>query len=269
MSLQMLQTFETFLETIPLEYYRESLMPVKTVEQDLPPALNPLPTIYEAYWQPEGHAVPFPDFEDFFAKWWKSHLEPLDEFISKYFWGCSLDFVRLGFKARLYRTLISVLTQFHFMYTWRAYCQTHLEASAALDMKGVDALVHLTDGTRVVLQVKKETYRPEARGTGRFARRGWSGELIVEVPYTITAPEDWQRRMERARTSETRDMYTLFVFLGMRLQRRLSNGFVVFHKDYPRLVEQLIGERVKAGTRGTIPWDEVLRSIMAWSQPQT
>lgn len=268
MSLQVLQTFETFLETIPLGRYRESLMPVKTVEQDLPPALNPLPAIYETYWLPEGDTAPFPDFEVFFARWWKSHLEPLDEFISKYFWGCSLDFVRLGFKARLYRTLISVLTQFHFTYAWRAHCQTHLEASAALDMKGVDALVRLADGTQVVLQVKKETYRREARGTGRFTRRGWPGELIVEVPYTITAPEDWQRRMERARTSETRDRYRLFAFLAIRLQRRLSNGFVVFDTGYPRLVEQLIGEQVRAGTRGTIPWDEVLRSIMAWSQQQ-
>jgi hypothetical protein len=268
MNLQILQTFEAFLETVPLERYRDSLMPVKTVEQDLPLALNPLPAIYETYWQPEKPADRFPDFEDFFAGWWKSHLEPLDEFISKYFWGCSLDFVRLGFKARLYRTLVSVLTQFHFAYTWRTYCQTDLEASADLDMKGIDALIHLTDGTKVVLQVKKETYRREARGGGRFAQRGWPGELVVEVPYTVTDSEDWQRRAERARTRETRDKYSLFAFLASTFQRRLANGFVVFQGDYPRHIEHLIKERAKAGTRGTIPWDEVLRDVVARSLPK-
>ncbi|MGQ9715909.1 MAG: TaqI family restriction endonuclease [Anaerolineae bacterium] len=195
MSLQLLHEFEAFLETIPLERYRDALLSVKTVEQDLPRPLNPLPAIYEMYWQPNRDAPQFPDFEDFFSKWWKSHLEPLDEFISKYFWGCSREFVRLGFKARLYRTLVSVLTQFHFAYAWKASCRMDLRASAELDMAGVDAIVQGTDGTQVALQVMKETYRPEARGEGRFVgRRGLQVDLVVEVAYTLSDPEELQRK---------------------------------------------------------------------------
>ncbi len=262
MSARVLETFEAFLGTIPLEHYRVTLMPVKTVEQDLPPALNPLHTIYEMYWQPDQDDAQFPDFEGFFSTWWKSHLEPLDEFIGKYFLGVSRDFVRLGFKARLYRTLVSVLTQFHFAYTWRAFCQADLRASADLDIAGIDALVEGTDGTQVALQVKKETYRPEARGVGRFAaRQGLRVGLVVEVPYTVTDVGEWQRKMERARTTQTRDRYGLFAFLAKDLQRRLFNGFVVFEADYPRFVEQVIGESVRLGRRGNIPWDEVLQRI--------
>ncbi len=106
----MLAQFEEFLATIPLDQYRQNLMPMKTVEQDLPRDLNPLPDIYKYYWV---HSVPangFLDYESFFTEWWQEHLAPLDRFVQQYFWGCSYDFVRTGFKARLYRTLISVLT---------------------------------------------------------------------------------------------------------------------------------------------------------------
>ncbi len=40
---KLLQAFEDFLASIPLERYRQELLPVKTVEQDLPKSLNPLP----------------------------------------------------------------------------------------------------------------------------------------------------------------------------------------------------------------------------------
>jgi hypothetical protein len=66
-----LEKFETFLATIPLDRYREELEPVKTVEQDLPRDLNPLPAIYANYWV---SSVPekFPDYEDFFCTWWRN-----------------------------------------------------------------------------------------------------------------------------------------------------------------------------------------------------
>lgn len=268
MSLQALQEFEAFLAGIPLDHYRSELMPVKTVEQDLPRALNPLPDIYEAYWNPEPSEKRFPSYEEFFARWWKSHLEPLDAFISQYFWGCSLAFVRLGFKARLYRTLMSVLTQFHFAYAWQAHCQTSLQASAELDMKGLDALVNLASGEQVALQVKKETYRSEARGAGRFARRSQQYDLVVEVPYTITGAEEWHSRLRRARRPETSERYRLFALLAETLQRRLPNGFVVFQPEYPRLVERLIREKLEEGAHGLVPWKEVLQGIEAWISPR-
>ena len=265
-----LEKFETFLATIPLDRYREELEPVKTVEQNLPRDLNPLPAIYANYWV---SSVPkkFPDYEDFFCTWWRNHLLPLDDFIQKYFWGCSRDFVRLGFKARLYRTLISVLTQFHFAYSWKAYCQLELEASDELDMNGIDALVHC-EGKRIGLQIKKETYRPEARERGRFASRRIPVDIMIEIPYTLTKPEEWERQIKGARKSDTRERYELFFLLAKKLQRWLDNGFVVFQPDYPRFVERFIQEKIKEmqqqkmqqQKQQKIGWQETLKHIRKW-----
>jgi hypothetical protein len=271
-----LEKFETFLATIPLDRYREELEPVKTVEQDLPKDLNPLPAIYDNYWV---SSVPekFPDYEDFFCTWWTDHLRPLDDFIQKYFWGCSRNFVYLGFKARLYRTLISVLTQFHFAYSWKAYCQLELEASAELDMNGIDALVHC-EGKRIGLQIKKETYRSEARESGRFAPRRIHVDIMIEIPYTIVKPDEWEKRMQRALKSDRQkqdrqkqyELYKLFFLLAKKLQRWLDNGFVVFQPDYPRLVERFIQEKIKEmqqqekQEKQKIGWQETLKYIGEW-----
>ncbi len=256
-----LKKFEDFLATIPLDNYRTELEPVKTVEQDLPKDLNPLPAIYANYWV--NSPTEFPNFEDFFHKWWTDHLRPLDAFIRKYFWGCSHEFVYLGFKARLYRTLISVLTQFHFAYSWLAYCQLPLEASVKLDMKGIDALVRHEDVT-VALQIKKETYRSEARERGRFASRQITVTFTVEIPYTIVRPDEWQQRVKKARKAETRARNELLAFLAVKLQRWLSNGFVVFQPNYPLLVERLIQEEIRRGRQGKIEWQETLERILTW-----
>ncbi|MCS7192767.1 MAG: TaqI family restriction endonuclease [Armatimonadetes bacterium] len=258
----MLERFEAFLETIPLEHYRKELVPVKTVEQDLPKDLNPLPAIYTNYWR--SQTAEFPNYEEFFRKWWTEHLKPLDAFIRKYFWGCSYEFVYLGFKARIYRTLISVLTQFHFAYSWLAYCQLPLEASAELDMQGIDALVTAGE-IKVAFQVKKETYRSEARESGRFARRKLQFQFAVEVPYTITRPEEWKQKATRARNDQTKEQARLFALLAERFQRWLPNGFVVFQANYPRLMERLVKEVIVQGSQDIVNWHEVLN----WLKHQT
>lgn len=257
-AVQVLSAFEQFLESIPLDRYREELMPIKTVEQDLPPDLNPLPAIYAAFWVEQP--VQFPEYDAFFDKWWKEHLLPLDAFIRRYFWGCSHEFVFLGFKARLYRTLISVLTQFHFGYLWRAHCKLPMEASAELDMKGIDGLVYC-DTVRVALQVKKETYRPEARGPGRFAARRREADWIVEVPYTVATEQELREKASKAKKQETRERYESLAFLAGRLQRQLANGFVVFRPQYPLGVEGLIREQVTQGESQDIHWDQTLKRL--------
>ncbi len=256
-----LKEFEAFLASIPLADYRRKLEPIKTVEQDLPKELNPLPAIYDNYWV--NSPGKFPNFEDFFERWWTEHSRPLLTFIRKYFWGCSLEFVHLGFKARLYRTLISVLTQFHFAYSWLAYCQLPLDASAELDTGGIDALVHC-EGKAIALQVKKETYRAEARERGRFFRREIPVTLVVEIPYTVVSPDEWQQRVIKARKQETRQRGEMFAFLAEKLERWLPNGFVVFQPDYPRLVERLIREEIQQGRQGTIGWRETLERVQTW-----
>lgn len=240
-------------------------MHVKTVEQDLPKTLNPLPSIYETFGVDKPKA--FPGYDQFSDNWWQEHLQPLDEFIRQYFWGCSLQFVYLGFKARLYRTLVSVLTQFHFAYTWKVKCSLPLEASAELDINGIDALV-VHDETPVALQVKKETYRAEARERGRFAQRRWQVAFVVEVPYTITQASEWQRRLESARKQEKQEEYKAFVLLAEQLQRRLNNGFVVFNPDYPRSVERLVRESIEQGRSNNIGWREALETVLKESLTQ-
>lgn len=254
----MLAQYEQFLATIPLDEYRKSLMPVKTVEQDLPRDLNPLPDIYRHYWVQSVPADGFPDYESFFADWWQGHLVPLDRFIRQYFWGCSYEFVRTGFKARLYRTLISVLTQFHFAYLWCEVCSFPLTTTADLDMKGVDAALTLPDGQSAALSVKKVTQRREAAGEGRFSlRQAKPWKHFIEVAYTIEPAEEIRDKVRRARQDNTRARYRLYYELATKLQCRLPNGFVVFSPDYPRGVEDLL--RTLPAQEKLIPWDKTLR----------
>lgn len=252
-----LKAFENFLAQVPMETYRQALMPIKTVEQDLPKALNPLPAIYDAYWTSEPRD--FLPYDDFFEKWWQDHKKPLEAFIRKYFWGCCHEFVYQGFKARIYRTWVSVLTQFHFAYLWRTYVVfPPLKASAEWDMQGIDAVVeYAEENVRVGLQVKKVSYRYEARGPSRFARRKHQVHLVVEVPYTVTPAKTWQQRASRARKPHTKQQAEMFAWLATHLQRWFPNGFVVFQPKYPLLVKRLIREQARFG-REEIRWHETL-----------
>lgn len=156
-----LEAFEDFLKRLDLKAYQHKYRPIKTVEQDLPRELNPLPDLYEHYWKPGGGTLSFPSFEAFFDGWWEKHLKPLDEFIRKYFWGCSYEFVRLGLEARLYRTAVSIWTQFHFCYRWNASCKLALEATPELDAEGIDALIQTRERpTGIQLKRKLTAPRP-------------------------------------------------------------------------------------------------------------
>lgn len=250
--------FEKFLESIPIEKYREELLNIKTVEQDLPKELNPLPEIYSEYWKTSNLSLSeLKDYDKFFDKWWtlKKESNSLDKFIQKYFWGCSCEFIYKGFKARIYRTWISILTQFHFCYTWIENCNSKLEASAELDMKGIDALVKVNNFENI-LQIKKETYRPEARKEGWFIRKFQNEKLLIEIPYTIITPEQWKQKLKNSR--KNKEIYELFLFISENLQTYLKNGFVVFKKEYPLVVEKLIIEKIKNQEIGIIKWKEVI-----------
>jgi hypothetical protein len=47
-----LQAFETFLGSLNLTFYREKYQKIKTVEQNFPRDLSPLPDLYEHSWKP-------------------------------------------------------------------------------------------------------------------------------------------------------------------------------------------------------------------------
>ncbi|EDP73370.1 TaqI family restriction endonuclease [Hydrogenivirga sp. 128-5-R1-1] len=134
-----LDKFENFLENIDIKKYAHLRM-IKTVEQDLPRDLLPLEIYYRYYWDTTN----FKDYDDIFRIYWSEKLSPyIYNFIKKYFYGCSLQFVEEGFKARLYRIWMSILTQFHFQYLWNALFDEKLISNPKLDMMGIDAIVEL------------------------------------------------------------------------------------------------------------------------------
>nr|pir type II site-specific deoxyribonuclease (EC 3.1.21.4) TthHB8I - Thermus aquaticus [Thermus aquaticus]AAA27489.1 endonuclease [Thermus thermophilus HB8]AAA27490.1 endonuclease [Thermus thermophilus HB8] len=253
---KVLEAFEDFLKCLDLESYQEKYRPIKTVEQDLPRELNPLPDLYDHYWKPNGNTLHFPDFETFFDQWWEKRLRPLNEFIRKYFWGCSYEFVRLGLEARLYRTAVSIWTQFHFSYRWNASCQLRLTATWELDAQGIDAQIQAEDRL-IGIQIKKETYRSEAREGNRFLRRREHSALL-EVPYTLQSPEELERKAQRARTRE--EAYRLWVKIAHHLER-LPNGFVIFRESYVKDLENFLKQNATT-LSGLIPWDKVAREAL-------
>lgn len=250
-----LEAFEHFLRHLDLYTYQEKYRPIKTVEQDLPKELNPLPDLYEHYWKPGGEAFHFPSFEDFFNRWWEKRLRPLDEFTGKYFRGCSYEFVRLGFEARLYRTAVSIWTQFHFCYRWNASCELPLVASPELDAQGIDARIK-TSGPPTYIQIKKETYRYEARRENRFLRRQ-SNFLLLEVPYTLQTPEELNRKAERAKTRK--EAHLLWAKVAHHLER-LDNGFVIFRESYVKGIEAFL--KSASTLSGLIPWERIAREAL-------
>lgn len=137
-------------------------------------------------------------------------------------------------------------------------------------MHGIDAVV-LQGEFRIALQMKKETYRAEARGAGRFVQKHLRASLLLELPYTVVPPDEWRRRKEKARNDITKEQYTLFEWLAGSLQRWLPNGFVVFDKSYPLLVEELITTTLSSDyAQQAIPlqmnWGEVLKRLHAVPQ---
>ncbi len=145
-----LEKYENFLKNINVAKYSQ-LRRIKTVEQDLPKDLLPLELYYHYYWD----TMDFKDYDEIFAIYWREKLSPyVYEFIKKYFYGCSLQFVEEGFKARLYRIWMSILTQFHFQYLWNALFEEKLNSSAELDKKGIDAIVKIS-GKKLLFKLKR------------------------------------------------------------------------------------------------------------------
>jgi hypothetical protein len=243
-----LETFERFLASLDLESYQQKYRPIKTVEQDLPRELNPLPDLYEHYWKALEDNPSFLGFEELFDHWWEKRLRPLDEFIRKYFWGCSYAFVRLGLEARLYRTAVSIWTQFHFCYCWNASCELPLEATPELDAQGIDALIH-TSGSPTGIQIKKETYRSEAKSENRFLRKQ-RGTALIEIPYTLQTPEELEEKAKRARVNG--ETYRLWAKVAHHLDR-LENGFVIFRESYVKSIELFLQKNAPTLSGPDIP----------------
>ncbi len=253
--------FRRFLTQIPLQEYAP-LREIKTVEQDLPRTLNPLPLIYELYWTDNpSRKPPLSKYDEFFQRWWDNNLQAIHDFIRSYFYGCCSQFAEEGFRARLFRIWTSLLTQFDFAYLWNAMFSQHapLEASAEMDMAGLDARVKVQN-TYVGIQVKKISYRREA-SQRRFAsrtRKKWQIHFLVEIPYGVDDPSELQSRIQKARTPQTRKKYQKLYNWITRFLERLPNGFVVFREAYLNWVYQSMMENLKNNKPQDLPWNHFL-----------
>lgn len=244
-----------FLKNIEVQKYAH-LRQIKTVEQDLPRELLPLEIYYSYYWD----TTDFKDYDEIFKIYWREKLNPyIYDFIKKYFYGCSLQFVEEGFKARLYRIWMSILTQFHFQYLWNALFKEKLISSAELDMMGIDAIVELNK-IKIAIQVKKVSYRREASDRRFTKRQQTHADIVVEVPYLVIDVDELKSKILNPRVRETTKVKcknALDVFNKNFI--KLDNGFVIFREEYLRHIRKIILKKTKTAEKGTkITYEEIL-----------
>lgn len=254
--------FEEFLKKIDLQKYKP-LREIKTVEQDLPKDLLPLEIYYKYYWE----TTDFKDFDEVFQIYWKEKLDPhIYNFIKKYFYGCSLEFVEEGFKARLYRIWMSVLTQFHFQYLWNVLFAEKLISTPELDNVGIDAIVELGN-KKIAIQIKKVSYRREA-SERRFTKRQQKyADVFVEVPYLVIDIDKVKSEINKLEKSKTKSgksenrkekLENILKLFNENFDR-LENGFVIFKKEYLMHIRNVIAEKLKTNKNiSIITYNEIL-----------
>jgi hypothetical protein len=227
-----LRRFRSFLKRIPLNRYRERFERIKWVEQDLPKEILPLYSIYRYYWEDKKYL----GFKTWFERFWKEindnreSKKALKKF-KKYYFNRTIEengWFKKGFKARMYRTWISILTQLDFCYMFKYICKKErrnftIECSAELDMKGIDAKVG-----EICFQITKISYRKEARKSRRSRR-------IIQIPYAVFNKEELRRRIQSPRTRNKRK-YRRLLKAFEKYFDALENGFVVFKKDYVKMI---------------------------------
>jgi len=218
--------YRRFLETISLVKYREELKDIKWVEQDLPKEMLPLASIFKYYWEERQ----FLSFDEWFEIFWEElntnlqSKEILKQFKRYYFDKNNDGWFKKGFKARMYRTWVSVLTQFDFCYMFEYICakegkDLQLEGNAELDARGIDARVN-----DIGFQISKISQRKEARTVG-------GKKTVVTIPYAVFNVEEFERKCKSPRVKD-KTGYRKALDSFYKYFIRLQNGFVVFNGNY-------------------------------------
>jgi len=221
-----LKKYREFLETISLDKYREELKDIKWVEQDLPKEILPLASIFKYYWEERQ----FLSFEEWFEVFWEElntnsqSKEALKQFKKYYFDKNNDGWFKKGFKARMYRTWVSVLTQLDFCYMFEYICtkeskDLQLESNAELDARGIDARVK-----DIGFQIAKISQRKEARTVG-------GKKTVITIPYAVFNIEEFGRRLESSRVKD-KTGYQKALNSFHKYFILLQNGFVVFNENY-------------------------------------
>ncbi len=225
-----LSGYRKFLESIPLNKYREELKDIKWVEQDLPKEVLPLASIFKYYWIERK----FLNFDEWFEIFYKEintlseSAQALKKFKKYYFDKENNGWFKKGFRARMYRTWVSVLTQLDFCYMFEYVCskegkRLQLECNAELDAKGIDAKVK-----DIGFQVAKISQRKEARTVGEK-------KTVVTIPYAVFNIEEFQRKCQSPKVKD-KSGYQKALTSFHKYFDRLRNGFVVFKEGYLKLI---------------------------------
>lgn len=228
-----LTRYRQFLKTIPLAEFREKFQKVKWVEQDLPEEILPLASIFKYYWETQN----FLDFDSWFDCFWRElqasekTVTVLKEFKKYYFDKDDNGWFKRGFKARMYRTWVSMLTQLDLCYMLAYVAERKnevfdLECNADLDKKGIDLKIG-----EIGLQVKKVSQRKEARTAATTKKKG--GIKVITIPYPVYDIKEMERKAESSRvTPENRKAYKRTLQSFHQYCEMLNNGFVVFGENY-------------------------------------
>jgi len=249
--------FRSFLQGIDMDKY-SNLRTIKTVEQDLPDQLFPLDLYYKYYWE----TTDFRDFDQVFEEYWTEKIAEIFKFIEVYFYGCSIQFVQEGLRARMYRIWMSILTQFDFQYLWNSLYPGELISNPTLDKTGIDAIVNL-DSTKIGIQIKKISYRREASQRRFTQRQQKQADVIVEVPYLVIDVADSLSKLHSPRTHvQTKEKLKKILQIFTANFDVLPNGFVVFKKEYIIKIRHNLtcgGFNLKEQT--IVPYDSVLEVL--------
>ena len=231
-----LRKYREFLKTIPLNKYRAELS-MKWVEQDLHPLLFPQKSIFEKYWDKQS----FFNFEEWFNEFWNGlikgdettkKLEALKEVVRAHrkFYNGKINGDHetrffLGFKARMYRTWISVLTQLDFCYLFNFLCAKEedgleIECNAELDVQeGIDAKVNDIGFGIAKISQRKEALKISTK------------KSLVTIPYAVFNIEEYERLSNSPRVKD-KTGYQRALKAFHKYFIRLDNGFVVFNENY-------------------------------------
>ena len=215
-TIQDTESFESFLERVDLNGYREKYKPIKIVEMDLPRNIQALDLMYGTYWDQREYV----DFDEFYARYEKRYEKDIEAFREK-ITMCPDCFYR-GLPARIYRTWASIITQIHAGYVAeRTFGSSTVTMSTELDRKNADIQVcykkHILN-----YQVKKRTQSREVRKP-KTRKQALEGEAI-DIEYAV--PPQHIFDSPKKQNGEYRKPYLDFVH--NKNLKRLDNGFVIF-----------------------------------------
>lgn len=239
-SIEELQRLEKFIESIPLNVYREKYKNIKTVEMDMPKNVQALSTFYQVYWNEKN----FLNFEDFFQKYKQINDKAIYDFKDKHCFFIMEEWFWKGLEARIYRTWASLITQIHLTFLLSTFSIVGgVDASTILDHKGRDIQVSINN-KEYGLQLKKVTKRSDS---GIRAKVETAKRQEINISYFVPSEHDVKEPYHKKETKgrkkgELKPQMALFQKYDSNngYLKQLNNGFVLFVENICKQIEREI-----------------------------